>query len=118
MFVTCPMCKEVWVNREVFLSDPRVGVIGYQTDFEDLRAGLFLFNHRKRECGTTLVVEAGSFVDLAPGPIYARNLHGTEECPDYCLRLDELRPCPAHCECAYVRDVLQVVRNWKKLIKL
>lgn len=117
MFETCPMCSEAWVSREAFLSDARVAVVGYQADVESLEAGLFLFNHRKRECGTTLVIEAGRFVDLSAGPMYRRNLHGTEECSGYCLRPDELRPCPAHCECAYVRDVLQVVRNWKTLIK-
>ena len=117
MFETCSMCGEVWANRAEFLSDPRVVVVGYQADLEALETGLFLFNHRKLECGTTLVIEAGRFVDLAPGPIYRRSLHNTDECPDYCLRPDDIRPCPAHCECAYVRDVLQVVRNWKKLIK-
>jgi hypothetical protein len=111
------MCNEVWVSREAFLSDPRVVVVGYQADFEVLESGLFLFNHRDAGCGTTLVVEAGSFVDLAAGPIYRQSLTGTEECSEYCLNPDELRPCPAHCECAYVREVLQVVRNWKKLIK-
>jgi hypothetical protein len=115
MFKACPMCNEVWMNREAFLSDPRLALVGYQVDFEVLEAGFFLFNHRERGCGTTLAVEASWFVDLAAGPIYRGSLHGTEECPEYCLRLDDLSPCPAHCECAYVRDVLQVVRNWKKL---
>ena len=60
-------------------------------------------------------VEAGSFLDLVAGPLYRERLRGTEECSEYCLRLEELRPCLARCECAYVRDVLQVVRSWKKL---
>jgi hypothetical protein len=111
------MCGEVWASREAFLSDALVAVVGYQADLESLETGLFLFNHRKWECGTTLAIEAGRFVDLAAGPMYRRSLHGTEECSEYCLRLDDLRPCPAHCDCAYVRDVLQVVRNWKKPIE-
>jgi hypothetical protein len=118
MFETCPMCRLVWPSREVFLSDPQLIVVGYQADLDALETGLFLFNHRERGCGTTLAVEAGRFVDLATGPIYRESLEGTEECPDHCLRPDDLRPCPAHCECAYVRDVLQVVRSWKKLIAL
>ena len=117
MFETCPMCNEVWRSRETFLADPQVVVTGYQADFDDLETGIFLFNHRGPRCGTTLAVEARGFADLAPGPIYEENLRGTEECPEYCLRVDDLSPCPAHCECAYVRDVLQVVRNWKKLAK-
>jgi len=118
VFETCPMCNEVWADREAFLSDPRVAVVGYQADFEALETGLFLFNHRKRKCGTTLVVETGRFMDLAAGPTYRKRLTGTKECSEYCLKQDELRPCPAHCECAYVRDLLQVVRNWKKPIAL
>jgi len=111
------MCNAVWETRQAFLADPELAVVGYQTDFEALEAGLFLFNHRRPGCGTTLVVEAGRFVDLAAGPIYRESLRGSDECSEYCLRPDDLRPCPSHCECAYVRDVLQVVRNWKKLIE-
>ena len=114
MFLACPMCKERWMTREALLSDPRLVVVGYQADLESLETGLFLFNHRAPRCGTTLAIEAGSFVDLVAGPIYTSSLTGTDECPDYCLTPGELRPCPAECECAYVRDVLQVIRNWKK----
>jgi hypothetical protein len=39
---------------------------------------------------------------------------GTEECPGYCLHQDELQPCPARCECAYVREIIQIIRNWPK----
>jgi hypothetical protein len=109
------MCREVWRNRESFLSDPRVAIVGYQVNFDDLEAGLFLFNHAKLGCKSTFAVEVKQFNGLAPGPIYRESLHGTEECPDYCLRQEELEACPAHCECAYVRDVLQVIRNWKKV---
>jgi hypothetical protein len=115
LFATCSMCHEVWMDREGFLSDPRVDVVGYQANFDDLEAGLFLFNHAKRGCESTLAVEVGRFEGLAPGPIYKESLHGTDECPDYCLRQEELRSCPLPCECAYVRDVLQVMRNWKKV---
>lgn len=114
MFETCPMCNERWVTREAFLSDPGLVVVGYQADLQSLETGLFLFNHRIARCGTTLAIEANSFVDLVTGPIYTRSLVGTEECPDYCLSPEDLTSCPAECECAYVRDVLQVVRNWKK----
>jgi len=109
------MCHEVWVDREVFLSDPRIAVVGYQANFEDLETGLFFFNHAKPGCESTLAVEVRKFEGLAAGPIYREHLEGTEECPDYCLRQEELEPCPLHCECAYVREVLQVIRNWKKL---
>lgn len=109
------MCRQVWVNREVFLSDPSVTVVGYQANFEDLEAGLFFFNHAKRGCGSTLAVGVREFEGLSEGPLYRERLENTDECPEYCLRPEELQPCPLHCECAYVRDVLQVIRSWKKL---
>lgn len=37
-----------------------------------------------------------------------------DDCPGYCLHADELAPCPASCECAFVRDVLQLVREHPK----
>jgi hypothetical protein len=109
------MCDAVWEDRNRFLSDPQVLAVGYQADLEVLESGLFLFNHTRAGCGTTLVIEVGEFVDLSEGPVYRERLTGTEECPEYCLRPNDLSPCPRSCECAYVRDVLQVVRNWKKL---
>ena len=115
MFETCSMCHEVWEDREAFLSDPKVAVVGYQANFEDLETGLFFFNHAKPGCESTLAVEVGKFEGLAAGPIFKERLEGTEECPDYCLRQEELEPCPLHCECGYVRDVLQVIRSWKTL---
>ena len=36
---------------------------------------------------------------------------GTDDCPGYCLRVDELGRCPARCECAYVREIIHVIRN-------
>ena len=75
MFEACPMCNEVWVTREAFLSDPRVAVVGYQADFEALETGLFLFNHREPGCGTTLVIEAGRFVAVALHAVGVHPLH-------------------------------------------
>ena len=38
----------------------------------------------------------------------------TTECPEFCLHKSELRPCPAKCECAYVREIIQVIKDWPK----
>ena len=105
------MCTVVWKNREQFLEDANVEIIGYQVDFKDLASGLFLFNH---SCRTTLALEVSKFKDLYEGPIFAEHATGGDECPEYCLRECELRPCPARCECAYVREIIQTVINWPK----
>jgi len=110
-FKRCTCCQAVWRTREDFLSDPEVGLIGYQAHFEELKAGLLLFNH---SCRTTLAIEVECFQDLYAGPIFQQRATGGPRCLGYCLSRSELRPCPAQCECAYVREILQIVRNWPK----
>jgi hypothetical protein len=111
-FKKCPLCGRRWHSRNDFLEDPSTDMIGYQVSFEDLSLGLFLFNHL--ECGTTLGIPAGNFKDLYHGPAFSERLFGTKECQEYCLHEDQLDPCPAKCECAYVREILQTVRRWPK----
>jgi len=96
-------------TQEEFISELRVNLAGYQVNFSDLVAGLFLFN---RSCGTSMAVPAGQFQNLYKGPIFEERLTGGEDCPGYCLREDELRLCPAKCECAYVREIIQIIKNW------
>jgi len=110
-FKICSRCGFVWTGRAPFLGDPTLHLIGYQVHFEELSAGLFLFNHN---CGTTLSVPAIEFQDLYAGPMFTERLTGTEGCQESCLHDDDLRPCPAKCECAYVREVLQVISHWPK----
>ncbi len=109
VFKSCSCCGELWPTRDAFLDDAGLRVIGYQADFRELRLGLFLFNHER--CRSTLGVAAGEFVDLHRGPVFEERKTGSEECPGYCLREDELSPCPVACECAFVRDVLQLLRD-------
>jgi hypothetical protein len=112
-FKTCTKCGFVWPERLSFLSDPQLRIVGYQVDFDELVAGLFLFNH---SCGTTFSVKAGDFRDLYNGPIFKERLNGTEKCPSYCLYQNDLHPCPAKCECAYVLEITQVVLKWPKTL--
>ncbi|MBM4308111.1 MAG: hypothetical protein FJ123_15375 [Deltaproteobacteria bacterium] len=93
------------------MEDPALNLIGYQVNFDFLEEGLLLFNH---SCGTTLAVMAGAFKNLYDGPIFSERLTNTDECPQYCLRQEELRPCPAKCGCAYVREIIQIINNWTK----
>ena len=110
-FKTCSKCGFVWPERVSFLSDPQLRIVGYQVDFDELMAGLFLFNH---SCGITFSVRAGDFQDLYNGPIFMERLNGTEKYQSYCLHQNDLHPCPAKCECAYVLEITQVVAKWPK----
>ena len=93
------------------MADPALCIIGYQVDFERLAEGLFLFNH---SCGTTLTVRAGGFRDLYEGPVFSERLTGTAQCPEFCLHRSKLNPCPAKCECAYIREIIQAIKDWPK----
>ena len=53
-FKKCPKCRAEWLDRDTFLADPEVRLIGYQVSFGDLAAGHFQFNHERAGCGTTV----------------------------------------------------------------
>lgn len=109
-FKQCPCCGEAWTTREDFLGSPSVQIVGYQVNPKYLKSGLFLFNHLT--CGTTMAIEVRPFADLYDGPVFEENLRGTSECPEHCLYKDDLQRCPAKCECAYVREIIQIIKNW------
>jgi len=107
VFKQCTSCGCKWDSRSSFLNDKNIILIGYQADFEDLTLGLFLFNHT---CKTTLGLHAGLFINLFDGPVFTEKATGGEKCPGFCLKKDNLLPCPVKCECAFVREVLQIIK--------
>ena len=111
VFKKCRNCGFEWPSRQDFLDDPMLEIVGYQAHFEELTAGLFLFNH---SCHGTLAVPAGHFKDLYDGPVFTQRAAGTKECPGHCLHEDDLDLCPVHCECNYVREIIQTIRHWPK----
>jgi hypothetical protein len=111
VFKKCPLCGFPWERRSSFLSDPGIEIIGYQACFKNLTAGSFLFNH---SCAGTLAILVEEFQDLYDGPVYEERKTGTDKCPQYCLHNEELARCPARCECAFVREIIQLVRGWPK----
>ncbi len=113
-FKECPKCEWIWELREHLLSDPHVSVVGYQVNFKELEEGYFIFQHTEDHCGTSFAVRAGEFTDLYNGPLFVERMTETEKCPEYCLFEEELGRCMNQCECAYVREVLQMVRSWPK----
>jgi hypothetical protein len=111
LFKTCQMCKHCWADRNEFLADTGVSLIGYQSSFKELVAGIFLFDHA---CGETMSLEVRNFTDLYSGPMFRERRTGMSECPAYCLEKYNLNPCPAHCECAFVREIMQVIKQIPK----
>ena len=110
-FKKCPMCGFEWATRDQFLSDPDIQIIGYQVNFEYLDQGILMFNH---SCHGTLAMTAETFLDLYDGPVFSERATGGEACPAYCLKEDEFRACPAQCECASIREVIQIIKTWPK----
>jgi hypothetical protein len=111
-FKICPFCSKIWPSRDEFLSDDDIILIGYQVDFEELSLGLVLFNHSV--CQTTLAIRAGLFRDLYLGPVFSERRTGQTDCPGHCLKRKKLCACPAECECAWVRELLPIIRSWPK----
>lgn len=111
VYKRCPKCGVAWPSQDAFLSDPSTMFVQYEVQFTDLGAGQFLFNHA---CDTTLPVPACDFRHLYNGPVYEERMTGGTGCPGYCLHKEETRPCPARCSCAYVREVLAIIKDWPK----
>ncbi len=112
IFKKCTCCDLPWFTRDEFLQDGNIELIGYQVNFGHLELGYFLFNHLT--CESTIAIPAGLFKDLYDGPVFAEQLIGSDSCPDYCRHNEILEACEAQCECAYVREILQILRNWPK----
>ncbi len=96
------------MSRDEFINDPGITLVGYQVDFNKLEAGFFLFNH---SCQDTLAVTVDNFKSMYSGPIFRERKTGGESCPGHCLHQDNLSPCPAKCECAFVRDIMQQLKK-------
>jgi|MTBAKMStandDraft_1061839.scaffolds.fasta_scaffold02877_5 hypothetical protein len=107
----CKRCRKTWRDSSEFLSDPELRFHAYQASFEELETGLFLFEH---SCKTTLSIQAGEFSHLYQGPVFKERATGTEECPGFCGKAGNLEPCTVECECAYIREVMQIIRYWPK----
>ena len=107
IFKKCPYCGFKWNTRDLFISDPDVIIIGYQTSFKNLTKGMFYFNH---SCNGTMALSVDNFTDLYVGPVFQEKRTGEEDCPGHCLYREDLKPCPAECECAYIRDVIQIIK--------
>lgn len=111
IFKQCKKCGSHWKTRSDFLNDTGITLVGYQVNFEELVLGIFLFNHT---CKTTIALNAGLFTDLYDGPVFQARTKGEEECPGFCLKKENLSPCPARCECAFVRETIQIIKRMSR----
>lgn len=105
------MCQKKWQTRGDFLTDQSLELNGYQVDFEKLEYGLFYFTHQVSECRSTLAIQTHQFLDLYEGEKYSERRTEEEDCPGYCLERNELERCEALCECAFVREIIQIIRG-------
>jgi hypothetical protein len=112
IFKICSCCGNPWHCRDEFLRDANIDLIGYQANFYQLELGYFLFNHLI--CESTIAINAGFFKNLYTGPVFDRRLTGTEFCQGFCEDVEILDPCDEKCDCAYVRDVIQTIKDWPK----
>jgi hypothetical protein len=110
-FQVCDCCGTIWPTRDAFLSDGNLRVDGYKPNFQTLEEGLFFITHDRDECGATLAIAARNFLGLYGGPRYTERKTFSDECSRYCLDPEKLDRCAALCECAFVREVLQIIGN-------
>lgn len=96
-----------------FLSDQSIELNGYKADFEKLDWGLFYFTHKIENCFSTMALKTKDFLSLYTGERYTEQRAGMEECPGYCLDEKQLNRCDAFCECAFNREIIQIINKRK-----
>ena len=113
-FKTCPGCFISWDSMETFLSDPNLELNGYKADFKDLEYGMFFFTHRTEPCYSTMTLMVDDFRSLYFGKTYRGSKALSEECPRYCMDEKQFVRCNALCECAFVREIMQIIVERQK----
>lgn len=108
------MCAQTWIKRESFLSDHTLMINGYQADFTNLGKGYFFFTHNAEGCNSTMALEVERFLDLNKGKPYLQRKTDMEGCPRYCLKENALDRCEEECECAFVREVIEIIAHMQK----
>ena len=110
VFKICSGCEHVWETREDFINDENVLYIGYQANFSHLEAGFFLFNH-DTTCRSTIALEVKKFRDLYDGPVFNESFMGSKFCQGLCTKKSNTERCENECECAFVREIIQVIKK-------
>ena len=119
-FKICPLCSTKWITRDEFLDDPLLDINGYQAHFEKLEWSLFYFTHQKEGCFSTIAIKAEEFLSLYSGKKYKERRTNKEDCPQYCFEKEQLDRCDALCECAFNREIIEIIKTKqdnKRLLK-
>lgn len=119
-FKICSMCATKWETLDDFINDPLLFINGYQAHFERLGQSLFYFTHQKEGCFSTIAIKAEEFLSLYSGKQYKERRTNKEDCPLYCFEKEQLDRCDAFCECAFNREIIEIVKtkqNNKRLLK-
>lgn len=112
-FKSCSMCKSSWEKQQDFLADQKLKLCGYQPHFSEPESGSFLFNHMVNSWQSTIAVRVEEFINLYTGVKYPESRMGSSECPGHCLNSECLDHCNAPCRFAYVREIMQVIKEQK-----
>ena len=110
-FKICPCCKQSWPSQSEFISDGNLVLNGYMANFKNLDKGLLLFTHNIDNCYSTMAIEVKDFRNLYTGPVYKKRQTKTKDCPRYCLDQEQFERCEAYCECAFVREICNVIKK-------
>ncbi|MBD3418989.1 MAG: hypothetical protein GF398_02605 [Chitinivibrionales bacterium] len=111
MFKACS-CGQEWDTLERFLSDEGVGLCGYFALPMHPELSAIAFNHHA--CKSTMAISAFEFKHMYQGPVFQGNHYHHVDCVGACKDSTNLESCPMHCECVWVREVMQIIRNWPK----
>jgi len=68
-FKNCSLCGKMWKTKDAFLTDDSIRLEGYQYNRLKVLAGLppcglLIFTHLTKNCGTSLAIRVGEFMDL------------------------------------------------------
>ena len=113
-FQTCGSCRCAWPTWDGFVLDPRVRLLGLQSDIANPDANLLVFEHA---CGSSISIFSRRLRHLLPEPepgAPSARLMGTDQCRGHCLRLEDLEACDAPCGNARDRELALLVQRMKK----
>lgn len=112
-FKVCPKCSKNWSTLNDFLNDDALILNGYQANLKNLESGLLLFTHMVEGCKTTMGLYVSGFSHLYNGVRYPENKALSAECPRFCIDEKRLDRCDVFCECAYAREIVNIVKNMR-----
>ena len=58
-----------------------------------------------------MALKTSEFLSLYTGEKYPDSKMGGDECPRLCLDRNELDRCPAFCEYAFIREIIQIIKE-------